>query len=1320
MSQRVLPGEPLPLVPAEARPSYIPREEPLFVEREESTVESSGRLPLEDSFADLLETVNPSNVVCEMKPPADLDDLELHGARRPIISELNYLQDHPLSSQDVTRTRRGTGSKPPLSGSWWNWGFDKNPACDEEGISLRSERSVELALPPISRRFSGVTLHKAAGALGNLSNVKSKVIPTHQEASTAMSVEGHDEPLQSKAIADSKINALPQSSEKRTGFCLGAALSNFAARCAEEIWSRETAFVLREEAQAAKKKPAVHELLALQRTVTEALYIHRCESSSNPAAAAAAAAAAEHYKERQDGDEPKAPSKEASREIIAAQSKGSRESLSLFPLKFTDKSMEAEFAFNQERGARFRNVLGGFIASFLVYVDLAVSAAVWHTGVFMHDTDIFSSYMTFLACCTIFCTAYAISYRIPWVKNYLEYTSYFIATSAVVSQTCLSIWWKSALYSEKNYLKFAPELSRVFALDFSELPSREDSVVYHIVVVYNELFLGIFLQSTLLCVFLLFDVLTPTRFYIATRLQIFNTVIGIIPFIYGAFQLPETFVANIASIVCIITISAAGMVGAYPMEVRRRGLFYEWLKAAGSSSALDDIRSNCSEVGSILAALQKGAGELDVSAGISQALTLTQECLFIFSTCKNLYLTNVNEELKDEAPNLLNAKSAISSTIGRGLGPCLAEKSDPDEPSRLPVGTNEKSAQHAALLLPVVGVDINFNPLEFERTYGDGKTSILLDAGTALLSRVASDWGCDEVVLRSFLVKIDELYQKQPYHNAKHGTLVAHTMSLLCRSLGIFREMNALGVGTCLVAGLCHDVGHPGRNNNFFTSEMSPLVCLRCRSTMCSKESEWRLNCSLNTSAFSHFVFVVAFCLSPDQSIVFNDASVLENFHCSLTFRVLNDPASNLFAFLADAEAREVRSKVIDLILATDMRTHFEFLSRFRTIRGSDQFNHIKNEDDRWLAAELCIRASDIGHGALSWPQHFEWTGLATTEFYLQGDEELRLGRTISPLCDRQSHSQLAKSQIGFLHHVVRPLFVELDSIGKQQKTIADALKNLDDNCDRWEKLGDTVESIVFPRPVREIEAAMNGTSHHLNVSLLTRKDGLKSHSRVAKKASWKAGGEVTSPKEANAASPRGRDPGPPDNLKTDSRGSIAETSAHNEDAGAAKGVADGPTTEPVVKEDKPLSSGDVSGSQMSPKKQASSVGGDSKELASGDVEGPSAADDKDSKESQVSLGATNKPTSHENLVEGNGKEEKISLVIEAPPAEVVSPPAPQSAVADAVAQSSLTIKIGPRAREQAAAETLESPPPSSRSNMSTDSARGVPVPALDKTFFGF
>lgn len=62
---------------------------------------------------------------------------------------------------------------------------------------------------------------------------------------------------------------------------------------------------------------------------------------------------------------------------------------------------------------------------------------------------------------------------------------------------------------------------------------------------------------------------------------------------------------------------------------------------------------------------------------------------------------------------------------------------------------------------------------QFERAHGEEHSSVLLDAGAVLLAYVAADWGCDEVVLRNFLIQIDRLYQKQPYHNAKHGTLVS-------------------------------------------------------------------------------------------------------------------------------------------------------------------------------------------------------------------------------------------------------------------------------------------------------------------------------------------------------------------------------------------------------------------------------------------------------------------------------------------------------------------------------------------------------------------
>lgn len=46
-----------------------------------------------------------------------------------------------------------------------------------------------------------------------------------------------------------------------------------------------------------------------------------------------------------------------------------------------------------------------------------------------------------------------------------------------------------------------------------------------------------------------------------------------------------------------------------------------------------------------------------------------------------------------------------------------------------------------------------------------------------------------------------------------------------------------------------------------------------------------------------------------------------------------------------------------------------------------------------------------------------------------QGDEELARRLPISPLCDREKHGEVAKSQFGFMNFVAIPLFEELVAV---------------------------------------------------------------------------------------------------------------------------------------------------------------------------------------------------------------------------------------------------------------------------------------------------
>lgn len=231
------------------------------------------------------------------------------------------------------------------------------------------------------------------------------------------------------------------------------------------------------------------------------------------------------------------------RKIVIAQNKGSRESLTLCPLRFTDKSMESQFALNQERTARFRNLIAGVLSSFLVVVDAGACYGAWRAGIIMHDPSMFWSFLICLALALILCIAFAFSYRIPYIRHYVEYASYVMATLVVMLKSFSVVAFKAHMYSEKCFLNYGAQIAKLYGLEFNpqSISDWRQSTMYQILVTYTELFLDVFVQSTIVFVLLLFDVLAPARFFIASWLLGLNTLIGIAPFVYGAVQPSGTF-----------------------------------------------------------------------------------------------------------------------------------------------------------------------------------------------------------------------------------------------------------------------------------------------------------------------------------------------------------------------------------------------------------------------------------------------------------------------------------------------------------------------------------------------------------------------------------------------------------------------------------------------------------------------------------------------------------------------------------------------------------------------------------------------------------
>ncbi|KAJ8315215.1 hypothetical protein KUTeg_007365 [Tegillarca granosa] len=160
------------------------------------------------------------------------------------------------------------------------------------------------------------------------------------------------------------------------------------------------------------------------------------------------------------------------------------------------------------------------------------------------------------------------------------------------------------------------------------------------------------------------------------------------------------------------------------------------------------------------------------------------------------------------------------------------------------------------------------------------------------------------------------------------------------------------------------------------------------------------------------------------QAVLYNDRAVLENYHAAAAWQLfLSHSKYNFLSGLDQSEFKRFRFLVIENILATDLKRHFEILAEFNAKVNDDDAPGVDwtVETDRLLVMEMVIKIADINGPAKTGTLHRQWTDRISEEFYEQGDEEQRLGMPISPYMDRKN-KQLAKLQETFINHLVAPL----------------------------------------------------------------------------------------------------------------------------------------------------------------------------------------------------------------------------------------------------------------------------------------------------------
>jgi hypothetical protein len=229
--------------------------------------------------------------------------------------------------------------------------------------------------------------------------------------------------------------------------------------------------------------------------------------------------------------------------------------------------------------------------------------------------------------------------------------------------------------------------------------------------------------------------------------------------------------------------------------------------------------------------------------------------------------------------------------------------------------------------------------------------------------------GVDAELLNDFFAEIDDTYLPVAYHNNMHGSDVLHGCHFMVEKTQLKDCITPGEHFSFLIAGMCHDLSHPGTNNMFQVDSQSTIA------------------------------------------MMYNDVSVLENFHITTTFEILRQKqyekmipvmnsnvkgsggsgsSSDSSGSIVEMGGRKGQTHWIDLhqfrkiiiqtILATDLaernKYYREWDERALGANGEDKknLNIQKNFADRLLFMSMAIKCCDLKHPTLIRGMHLRWS----------------------------------------------------------------------------------------------------------------------------------------------------------------------------------------------------------------------------------------------------------------------------------------------------------------------------------------------------------
>ncbi|KAM6331803.1 3',5'-cyclic-AMP phosphodiesterase 4C-like [Alca torda] len=258
----------------------------------------------------------------------------------------------------------------------------------------------------------------------------------------------------------------------------------------------------------------------------------------------------------------------------------------------------------------------------------------------------------------------------------------------------------------------------------------------------------------------------------------------------------------------------------------------------------------------------------------------------------------------------------------------------------------------------------------------------------------------------TYMLTLEDHYHADvAYHNSIHAADVAQSTHVLLSTPALEAVFTDLEIMAAIFASAIHDVDHPGVSNQFLINTNSELA------------------------------------------LMYNDASVLENHHLAVGFKLLQEENCDIFQNLSKKQRQSLRKMAIDMVLATDMSKHMNLLADLKTMVETKKVTSLgvlllDNYSDRIQVLQNMVHCADLSNPTKPLELYRQWTDRIMVEFFRQGDREREKGMEISPMCDKHTAS-VEKSQVGFIDFIAHPLWETwADLVHPDAQEILDTLED--------------------------------------------------------------------------------------------------------------------------------------------------------------------------------------------------------------------------------------------------------------------------------------